>query len=321
MKMKDKDEIYENALRVAYLYYYNGLTTELIAKEMNFSRPKVSRLLNFAKESGLVEIKIIDKRTSTNPLEKVLLEKFKALHELHIVSVPTEMDKQETQQRVAQYAASYLNNVLTPNQICGIAWHSIVLEMSKYLTPKKISGIKFIQLHGQYSNNLDNRTWQLLYKFSENYQAKPIIFPVPVFFYSPASKNVLWKESNIQKTIKIQKKANTILFGISNFLSEIKSHPLYSEGYINNQDVMALKKSHVSGEIAATFFDKDGRYSEIDINHRSSGIDLDFFKNVSRSICVMAEKTSAPALSIALRAGYISDLIIDENTASELSRY
>jgi deoxyribonucleoside regulator len=40
------------------MYYYQDMTTGSIAREMHVSRSTVSRLLSFAKQKGLVEIKI-----------------------------------------------------------------------------------------------------------------------------------------------------------------------------------------------------------------------------------------------------------------------
>ena len=48
------------AVQAARLYYYQDLTSEAVAKELGLSRPAVSRLLTFARQSGLVEIRVHD---------------------------------------------------------------------------------------------------------------------------------------------------------------------------------------------------------------------------------------------------------------------
>ena len=45
-------------VRVAELYYEQGLNQNEVAKLLNVSRPTVSRLLDEAKEAGVVEIVI-----------------------------------------------------------------------------------------------------------------------------------------------------------------------------------------------------------------------------------------------------------------------
>ena len=52
---KNKDSI-----KIAKLYYQEGLSQEAIAKKLNISRPTISRLLNHAKNQGFVTIKIDD---------------------------------------------------------------------------------------------------------------------------------------------------------------------------------------------------------------------------------------------------------------------
>ncbi len=46
------------ALTAAQLYYMQDKTMEVIAQELGTSRSSVSRLLSFARESGLVDIRI-----------------------------------------------------------------------------------------------------------------------------------------------------------------------------------------------------------------------------------------------------------------------
>ena len=44
--------------RIAWMYYIQGLTQEEIARKLDFSRTKVTRLLAQAREEGVVEINI-----------------------------------------------------------------------------------------------------------------------------------------------------------------------------------------------------------------------------------------------------------------------
>ena len=67
-------------LKCSRLYYEDGWTQEQVAKTLNVSRPKVSRLLQRAKEEGLVEIRINDPFSSSSQLEQALLETFGLTH-------------------------------------------------------------------------------------------------------------------------------------------------------------------------------------------------------------------------------------------------
>ena len=48
------------AISAAKLYYQSGYSQTEIAKELNLSRPSVSRILQYAKDMGFVRIEIFD---------------------------------------------------------------------------------------------------------------------------------------------------------------------------------------------------------------------------------------------------------------------
>ena len=75
------------AVRAARMYYYQNMKTELIAKEMNFSRSTISRLLSFAKSEGLVDIQIVDPSEEPQRMEKRILERFDLCKRTEPISV------------------------------------------------------------------------------------------------------------------------------------------------------------------------------------------------------------------------------------------
>jgi DNA-binding transcriptional regulator LsrR (DeoR family) len=66
------------------------------------------------------------------------------------------------------------------------------------------------------------------------------------------------------------------------------------------------------------FFREDGSAHDVFLNKRSTGPDLDLFRRVRRSVCVVAGQDKVVPLHAALKSGYISDLFIDERTAQRL---
>src|SRR5258707_12758005 len=68
--------------------YYQGLTTEAVAGELKLSRPKVSRLLSFAKQTGLVEVRIHDAMAQPQRLEQDIQRIF-GIPSVRVVAVPS----------------------------------------------------------------------------------------------------------------------------------------------------------------------------------------------------------------------------------------
>jgi DNA-binding transcriptional regulator LsrR (DeoR family) len=316
--MKKNDDVYELALKVAHLYYYNQLTTEAIAQELKMSRPSVSKLLNFARQEGLVEIKIIDKNISINPLEKNILKRFKNLSQVKIVPATNNLDELEILHRVAQFTANEITSYFEKIKTCGLSWHKVLYEVSKYLTPKKLEELNFIATHGLFFSQKNNSYIQMLINFAQNYDCHYSLFPAPFYFEYPSTKNMFLQDSNIANLIDLQNSCEVYIFSISDIEHQIKAHPIIRESFISEDDLIFLKGMDVVGEISGIFYKKDGSYQNLPVNSRSSGIKLEVLKQAEHSICVLSNKRSVTALITALDAGFITDLIIDEVSAKEL---
>ncbi|MFP4329533.1 MAG: sugar-binding transcriptional regulator [Spirochaetaceae bacterium] len=313
--MNSEDRIYQEALQVATMYYYQGMTTELIAQEMQFSRPKVSRLLNHARQSGMVEIRIVNVQNTLGPLEQLIRDRFN-LDRVHVVPVPELMGEVVWLKRVARYAAGYLNGILAPGNTLALAWGTTISEIGTHLIPKRIPGVTIVQMNGSGNTYTpDNRyAANILQKFAENYQASFMLFPVPTFFDYKETKEALWRERSIRKIIDLQQSADILFYSIGAVDAGVPSH-VYSSGYLEPEDEKMLVEQGVVGDLATVFFRQDGSYADIPINQRASGPPLELYKEVPRAICVVSGRAKVTGLHAALRAGLMSELIVDEPTA------
>lgn len=316
--MNTEERIYQEALQVATMYYYQGMTTEAIAKEMQFSRPKVSRLLNHARQTGMVEIRIVNVQNSLGPLEQAIKDRFD-LDSVHIVAVPELMGEVAWLERVARYAANYLNAILEPGNTMALAWGTTISAIGDNLIPKRIPGVTIVQMNGSGNTYTpDNRyAANILQKFAENYQASFMLFPVPTFFDYKETKEALWRERSIRKIIELQENADILLYSIGAVNAGVPSH-VYSSGYLEPEDEKMLEEEGVVGDLATVFFREDGSYEDIPINQRASGPPLSLYKKVPRGICVVSGRAKVPGLHAALQAGLMRELIVDEPTARTL---
>ena len=313
--MDTQDSLYQEMLQVATLYYYQGLTTETIAGMMNFSRPKVSRLLNLARQNGLVEIHIVNVQNSLKPLELLIKDQF-GLKQVHIVPVPKLLGEIVWQEWVTRYTANYLNTILESGNTLAVAWGTTISGIVAHLIPKRLTGVTIVQLNGSGNTYTPDNQYaaNILQKFAENYQASFMLFPVPTFFDYKETKAALWRERSIQKIIEIQQRADILLYSIGAVNGGVPSH-VYSNGYLEPKDLQALEDERVIGDLATVFFREDGSYEDIPLNQRASGPPLQLYKTASRAICVVSGRAKVSGLHAALRAGYMNELIIDEPTA------
>jgi DNA-binding transcriptional regulator LsrR (DeoR family) len=305
------------AIRASRMYYYENLTTEAIAQEMQVSRSTVSRLLTFAKAEGLVDIKIVDPGTAPQKLEKSITEKF-PLKRAHVVPVPEIAGEAEWLERVAQYSANYLNSVFSSDMLLAIAWGTTLSAVSRHLLRKSTNNSQIVQLNGAGNTQSMGIEYasEIIRRFAENYQARAHLFPVPTFFDYPETKAALWKERSIQRLLKLHESADVLLYSIGAVKAGIPSH-VYSGGYLEKSDYLELEKQRVVGDIATVFFRDDGSWENISLNKRASGPNLELFRN-KYGICVVSGLAKVKGLLAALRGEMITELIVDEPTARAL---
>ncbi len=303
-----------NALRVAKMYYYHGMTTDAIAREMAMSRSTISRLLSYAKQEGYVEIRINDPHDQPALLEEKV-KSIARLERVHVVPMTSRTSDAERLERVAQYAANYLSSIFASEMVLGVAWGTTTAAISHHLVPKTTHQSQIIQLNG--AGNLESSgieyASEIIMRFANNFHAGYHLFPVPAFFDKAQTRRAMWQETSIKKLLDIQNQADLLLFSIGAVDSGIPSH-LHTEGYLRPDDYEDLKRWGVAGDIATTFFREDGMDDGVLINQRSSGPSLSLIRR-KRGICVIAGQEKLKGLRAATRGELLRELIIDEPSA------
>ena len=317
-KFNDNEERISDAVNVARLYYHQGLKTETIAREMHVSRSTISRLLEFAKINGLVDIRVNDPNERPRVLERKFIDQFK-IKSVHVVSVPEMAGEAAWLDRVAQFAAVHLNSLFGPEMVLGIAWGTTLTAISKHLLKKETYNSHIIQLNGAGNIRTTGLDYagEIINRFADNYSARSHLFPVPTYFDQPQTKEWLWKEGSIRHILEIQEKADYLLYSIGAVNAGVPSH-VHSAGYLNEKDYRELERSKIAGDIATVFFREDGSFDNVPINYRASGPNLELFQK-KHGICVVSGLAKISGLHGALKGKLMTELIVDEPTARKFA--
>ena len=306
------------AVQVARLYYHQGLTSDEVARELNLSRPKVSRLLTFAKQTGLVEIHIHDPQAHPKSLEAQLKQRYPFITP-HVVSVPMGSSEDVWLERVAVATANLLNAHLRPRQVVGLAWGTTLDAVSRALTPKSIADLTFVQLNGSANsiNFVSGFVADTVARFAQNYGAQAHLFPVPTFFDDPRTKKAMWRERSVVHVLELQAQADVLIYSVGSVTAQIPSH-VYVSAYLEDSDLQELKQAGAVGDIATVFYRADGSFADIPFNKRSSGPSLAITRKVKSAFCVVSGLGKVSALRGALEGRLMNTLVLDEITAHAL---
>lgn len=307
----------ESALRAAQLYYLQDLTMEAIARELSTSRSSVSRLLAFARDSGLVEIQINSPLAQGQSLEDTIRRRFGVT--AYVVAVPSTLSDVDRLDRVALTAARLISRFVDSHMTVGVAWGSTMSAVSRHLPRKETHSCTIVQLNGAGNTETTGIDYasEILSRFGAAFSATVQQFPVPAFFDDPATKVAMWRERSTRSVLKVQSRMDVAIFGLGSPFAEVPSR-VYVGGYLGRDDYRSMSTDRVVGDIATVFYRADGTWEDVGLNARGTGPGFDRLRRVARRVCVVSGLQKAPSLRGALSAGMITDLVLDESLARAL---
>jgi deoxyribonucleoside regulator len=100
--------------------------------------------------------------------------------------------------------------------------------------------------------------------------------------------------------------------------SRVPSH-VYAGGYLEPQELAALDREGVVGDVATVFFRTDGSSDGIPLNERATGPHFDVLRQVRKRLCIVSGASKVLSVRGALAAGLVTDLVVDEAVARALT--
>ncbi len=303
-------------VQVARMYYEHNWSQQLISEKVGFSRPYVSKLINEARECGIVEIKINDPYAAESQLEKEVRLRF-GLQK--VIAVPFAEDYETLLVRIAHATSRFLNTIVEDGDIIGVSWGNTLYVCSLHLkVMEELANISVVQMCGAVSL-ADKYIYasEIPKKFADAYKGTPYLLPLPALVDSVELKEAIVKDRNVGEILEMGKKVNVGLFSVGVFGHD---KTLASAGYISGRKVDELLERGAVGDMCSRIINIKGQICDEELNQRTIGIDLEELKKKKYSIAVSGGLFKAKCTFGALAGGYANVLITDEGLAKELIR-
>ncbi|VBB09831.1 Hypothetical protein LUCI_5129 [Lucifera butyrica] len=296
---------------VARLYYENNLTQNEIAKSVHTSRSTVSRLLQEARDKGLVEIIIHYPWDRSPQLEQDFLQRF-GLNDVRIMDSRNRKDD-DVLKGVCLLAARYIQGSLKENSTLGISWGRTMYHTVQMMRPAEKTPIRVIQLFG--AANSPNRLTDgpdLVRQLANMYNGECYYIHAPLLVENVQARRALLQDQHIQETLRLAQQADIALTGIGSL--EAAS----TISYLTSQAAEELRRLGSAGHICAQHYDIHGRVLATDIHKCLIGITLDSLRKIRQVVGVASGDAKAGAILGALRGKHVNTLITDDLTARKV---
>jgi deoxyribonucleoside regulator len=312
--MKDKQKHLVMIVEAARLYYEHQFSQQQIAQKLHISRPGVSRLLQHARQQGIVKIEIIDPGEQGTQLESQLKREFQLKR---VIVVPDDGDDLRIiKSRLGRAAAILLNDLLYPGVIVGISWGTTMLEVARHVSKKRFQSTIIVQLNGGVSRaEYDTHASEVTQKIAESFGGIPYLLPLPAIVDRADVKAAILSDKNITRTLQIAREARMALFTIGSFGYD---SVLVKSDYFEPEEVEALLKTGAVGDVCSRIIRYDGTICSKELDARTIGIELAELKQKEYRIAVAGGREKLAAIRAALRGKIFNMLITDEWIAAKL---
>ncbi|MBC8343499.1 MAG: transcriptional regulator [Bacteroidetes bacterium] len=309
-----KDQEILRLVEISRLYYEKELTQAQIGKQLNISRPAVSKLLSDARTRGIVKIEI------RSPLDndENLLDDLKIQFGLRggLIVPSASKDPNLVRRLIVTQAAAYLDKLMPSVKNLGIGWGKTIGEMIEEYMPQfrtEITAQNICPVIGNAPNAIKwLQTNELTRELSEKTGFDPVFLNAPAFPSSLQDKQLFMNTVEYQNVSALWSQLDTVILGVG-------TYPTIPDQATAVRFGDKLKTEKAVGVIATYFFNRSGTIIESpdDVVIR---IPLENLKVAKKVIVITGNPQKAAALHGALLTGLVTHLITDETTAVELLR-
>lgn len=306
-------------VKVARLYYESNLTQARIAQRMRLSRQKVQRLLDSAKEKGVVRIVVEPLQGVHAELERALEERY-GLAEAVIVETSNYNDQSVVARETGVGAADYLLRVVRPKDRIVLSWGGTLLGMVNGLRRhphRELHGVLVVQgLGGVVDPSRDTHSSELTRRLAHFLGGRALLLPAPGVAGNRAARNAFQRESHVTAALEAARAADIAFVGIG---APRQDSLLVREGSIVKwEELEELKARGAVGDLNLRYFDRVGKAIASDLDDRVVGLDLEGFRRIVRVIGIAGGAAKLDAIRGALAGRLVHVLVTDHITAQRL---
>ncbi|QAY67167.1 sugar-binding transcriptional regulator [Paenibacillus protaetiae] len=311
--MDELNDKRQKMIEAARMYYQLDYNQEEIAKQLGVSRPTVSRFLQQAKLSGIVQIRIVD--PVADQQERVeLLERKYGLKKAIVAPIPKYEDR-IVKSFLGEAAADYLLELVKDGDSIAVTWGTTLYEVALKLRSKHVKGVSVVQLNGGVSHSeINTYAYEIAQLFGNAFHTNPYHLHLPAIVDHAIVRRTIEADRHVRNILNRGKDANIALVTVG---SPTPDSVLMAANYFTPEDVEMIRSRGV-GDICSRVIDINGNLCSSELNERTIGIELDELRHKETSILVAGGPSKIDAVLGALRGKYVNTLITDYITAQHL---
>lgn len=311
--MNDIEKKSSEMARAAWLYYAEELTQSQIAEKLNVSRSTVIRMIQRARQSGLVKI-TIGVPSDTFELERDLENLF-GINKVRLV--PEAVDNTMQRRWLGQAAAELLIELAQDNMTIALSWGSTLQAMADSLQGGgPHTGMRTVALNGGLHNaSRGTNPHEVAEQIGQFFGATARSLYAPVYVRTEATAAGLYRDQGVQDALDLARTAELVVFSFGGINENATMLKL---GYVTPDERDFLLRNGAVGEVAGRWIDRDGNAVRLPQTIHPIGINVDELKRIPERLAVAGGPGKVDAIRAGLNGGLVTHFVSDEKTALTL---
>lgn len=300
--------------RVAKLYYEVELTQQEIAEKLGISRIKVHRILNEARELGVVEVVIhAPEDGHLIDLEHQLVLRYNLRDAL---VVPETLNGETHYQTLARGAAAWLEANLAPGMRIGLGLGRTISHLPLFFNPANKVNCIFTEVVGGSSENTGGiAKYNVTSKMAELAGGRAEMLYAPNMVTNRELQRRLISEPAIAEALARARKSDIIMQSIG---TVDETAILLVENRISQEELQQIQNAGAVGDALGHYYDQAGQPVATLLDERVIGLGLADIQKVPWSVLVAGGIEKHKGLRGALLGGFFNMVVTDCESASFL---
>jgi DNA-binding transcriptional regulator LsrR (DeoR family) len=296
--------------RIARQYYLEDRSKSEIADDLGISRFRVARLLDVARRSGMVDIRIHSPDTLDTDLSERLQRAFGLAHAV-VLDVPAD-DVRALRRNLGDTTVDVLKDLVTADDVLGVAWARSVVGVTEVIA--KFPAVPVVQLTGALSSPEGSDVLEVVRGFARAGGGTPYVFYAPFIASDAATARTLRRQSDVARAMALVSTVTVAAVGIGAW------RPGLSSIYDALEETARAKATTagVVAEVSGVFVDVAGQAVATPLTRRMIGLSSDQLAAIKNVVAVAYGDEKAAAVRSVLIGGWITGLITHSSLARQL---
>ncbi len=308
----DGDPLEQIRIRIAWLYYIEGLTQERVGRALGLTRGRVNKLLAECRERGLVTFRINSKLARAVELERALVKQFGLSR---AVVTPSPVHERDVPDVVGTAAGQHLPAWLRAGQSLGIGWGKTMHAASRALAHSAVARLRVVSMFGGLPRSATINPYDIASRFAELLHAECYFLNAPMVGSSDPSTRALRGHHLLQESFRRMLSVDLALVSVGH-LGPGSTNVEF--GVISEATRRSLVAAGAVGDIFGYYVDAQGAAIKHPANRMVVMPPLERLGRIPRIVLVSGGVAKVRILRAALQIGRIDTLVTDEAAAERL---